>query len=223
MDFISTRGQYKNIDFQQVVLEGLSRDGGLFIPASYPDLSGQLKTLKQLPYCELAFEIFRHFTGESILESELKNIIKNSYSTFQSEQVTPLKHLNETTILELFHGPTFAFKDVASAREDRERLRNEAEAYQNDIIPRTRGEAEKMLREAEAYKVERVKRSQGDADRFLEVLKEYRKAKDVTETRLFLETMEKVLPGMQKFIVDTDGKGGLLNVLQMQKPLVGGN
>ena len=113
MDFISTRGQYNNINFQQVVLEGLSRDGGLFIPASYPDLSGQLKTLKQLPYCELAFEIFRHFTGESILESELKNIIKNSYSTFQSEQVTPLKHLNETTILELFHGPTFAFKDVA--------------------------------------------------------------------------------------------------------------
>jgi modulator of FtsH protease HflK len=117
----------------------------------------------------------------------------------------------------------FAFKDVASAREDRERLKNEAEAYQNDIIPRTRGEAEKMMRESEAYKVERVKRSQGDADRFLEVLKEYRKAKDVTETRLFLETMEKILPGMQKFIVDTDGKGGLLNVLQMQKPSVGGN
>ena len=117
----------------------------------------------------------------------------------------------------------FAFKDVASAREDRERLKNEAEAYQNDIIPRTRGEAEKMMREAEAYKVERVKRSQGDADRFLEVLKEYRKAKDVTETRLFLETMEKILPGMQKFIVDTDGRGGLLNMLQMQKPSVGGN
>ena len=116
----------------------------------------------------------------------------------------------------------FAFKDVASAREDRERLKNEAEAYQNDIIPRTRGEAEKMLREAEAYKVERVKRAQGDADRFLTVLKEYRKAKDVTETRLFLETMEKILPGMQKFIVDTDGKGGLLNVLQMQNPSVGG-
>jgi len=116
----------------------------------------------------------------------------------------------------------FAFKDVASAREDRERLKNEAEAYQNDIIPRTRGEAEKMIREAEAYKVERVKRAQGDADRFLEVLAEYRKAKDVTETRLFLETMEKILPGMEKYIVDTDGKGGLLNVLQMQRPSGGG-
>ena len=110
-----------------------------------------------------------------------------------------------------------AFKDVASAREDRERLKNEAEAYSNDIIPRKRGEAEKMLREADAYKIERVKRAQGDADRFLKVLTEYRKAKDVTETRLFLETMEKILPGMEKYIVDSDGKGGLLNVLQLQK------
>lgn len=109
-----------------------------------------------------------------------------------------------------------AFKDVASAREDRERLKNEAEAYRNDIMPRTRGEAEKTLRGADAYKIERVKRAQGDADRFLTVLAEYRKAKDVTETRLYLETMEKILPGMQKFIVDSDGKGGLLNVLQLQ-------
>ncbi|MCZ6635651.1 MAG: FtsH protease activity modulator HflK [bacterium] len=115
-----------------------------------------------------------------------------------------------------------AFKDVASAREDRERLKNEAEAYRNDIMPKTRGQAEKMLRAADAYKVERVKTSQGDAGRFLEVLAEYRKAKDVTETRLFLETMEKILPGMQKFVVDTGGGGGFLNVLQLQRPGQGG-
>ena len=113
MEFISTRGQYKNINFQQVVLEGLSRDGGLFVPANYPDLSGKMEQLKQLSYCDLAFEIFRHFTGESIPEDALKKIINSSYSTFQSDPITPLKHLNETTILELFHGPTFAFKDVA--------------------------------------------------------------------------------------------------------------
>ena len=111
-----------------------------------------------------------------------------------------------------------AFKDVASAREDRERLKNEAEAYRNDIIPKTRGEAERMIREAEAYTVERVKRSQGDADRFLEVLREYRKARDVTETRLYLETMEKILPNIQKYVVDNEGNGGLLNILQLQKP-----
>ncbi len=114
-----------------------------------------------------------------------------------------------------------AFKDVASAREDRERLKNEAEAYQNDIIPKTRGEAERMMREAEAYTVERVKRSQGDADRFLKVLGEYRKARDVTETRLYLETMEKILPGIQKYVVETDGKGGIFNVFQLQKALTG--
>ncbi len=115
-----------------------------------------------------------------------------------------------------------AFKDVASAREDRERLRNEAEAYRNDIIPRTRGEAERMLREADAYKVERVKRGQGDADRFLEVLKEYRKAQDVTETRLYLETMEKILPNIQKYVIESGGNGGIFNVLQLQKSISGG-
>ena len=115
-----------------------------------------------------------------------------------------------------------AFKDVASAREDRERLRNEAEAYRNEVIPRARGGAEQVVRGAEAYQVERVKRSQGDAERFLKVLTEYRKARDVTETRLYLETMEKILPGIQKFIVQSDGKGGILNVLQLQRQAGGG-
>jgi modulator of FtsH protease HflK len=116
-----------------------------------------------------------------------------------------------------------AFKDVASAREDRERLRNEAEAYRNEIIPKARGEAIKQIRGAEAYTVERVKRSQGDADRFLTVLKEYQKARDVTEKRLYLETMEKILPDIQKYVVQSDGKGGLLNVLQLPTPSTGGS
>ncbi|HAA76728.1 TPA: FtsH protease activity modulator HflK [Candidatus Latescibacteria bacterium] len=115
-----------------------------------------------------------------------------------------------------------AFKDVASAREDRERLRNEAEAYRNEIIPKARGEAEKQVRQAEAYAVERVKRSQGDADRFLTVLKEYRNARDVTEKRLYLETMEKILPSIQKYVVQSDGKGGLLNVLNLPRQSAGG-
>jgi len=115
-----------------------------------------------------------------------------------------------------------AFKDVASAREDRERLRNEAEAYRNEIIPKARGEAEQVIRGAEAYQVERIKRSQGDAERFLKVLTEYEKARDVTETRLYLETMEKILPAIQKYVVQSDGKGGILNVLQLDKQARGG-
>lgn len=114
-----------------------------------------------------------------------------------------------------------AFKDVASAREDRERLRNEAEAYRNDVIPRARGEVQKMLREADAYKVERVKRSEGDADRFLSVLKEYRNAKEVTEARLYLETMERILPNVKKYVVDGEKGGSLLNILQLN-PSEGG-
>jgi membrane protease subunit HflK len=106
-----------------------------------------------------------------------------------------------------------AFKDVASAREDKERLVKQAEAYQNDVIPKARGNAEKLVKEAEAYKIERVKRARGDAERFVEVLREYRKARKVTEARLYIETMEKILPGLRKYIVQTDGKGGLYNIL----------
>ena len=108
-----------------------------------------------------------------------------------------------------------AFKDVASAKEDKERLVNEAQGYQNDIIPKARGEAEKALRGADAYSIERIRTAQGDADRFRAVLTEYRKAPGVTETRLYIETMEKILPRMQKYIIESDGSGGVLNLLNL--------
>ena len=110
-----------------------------------------------------------------------------------------------------------AFKDVISAKEDKTRLENEARGYQNDLIPKAKGEAEKLLKGAEAYTVERVRRAQGDADRFRAVFAEYKKAPDVTETRLYLETMEKVLPRMQKYVVETDENGGLLNLLNLDQ------
>ena len=111
-----------------------------------------------------------------------------------------------------------AFKDVASAKEDREKLVNEARGYQNDIIPKARGEAERMLKQAEAYTVERVRRAQGDADRFGAVYAEYIKAPDVTERRLYIETMERILPKIQKYIVDADGKG-VINLINLERLL----
>jgi membrane protease subunit HflK len=99
-----------------------------------------------------------------------------------------------------------AFRDVQRARADLERQRNEAEGYANDIIPRARGEAEKMIQQAEAYKSEVVTRAEGDANRFLAVYNEFVQAKDVTTQRLYLETMEEVLRGMTKILID--GKGG---------------
>ena len=108
----------------------------------------------------------------------------------------------------------FAFKDVQSAKEEKEQLINEALGYQNDVIPKARGGAEKLIREAEAYREERIKRAEGDASKFLSVLTEYRKAKNVTKKRLYLETMEQILPGIEKVILD-EKVGNLLNVLPL--------
>ena len=108
-----------------------------------------------------------------------------------------------------------AFKDVASAKEDKNRLINQAEGYRNDVIPKARGEAEAMIRGAEGFKESRIKRSEGDVAKFNAVLKEYRKAKDITRERLYLETMEKVLPGVEKVIVPDKDSGNMLNLLNL--------
>jgi membrane protease subunit HflK len=95
-----------------------------------------------------------------------------------------------------------AFHDVVRAREDKEKLINQAKGYQADILPKARGEAQKILREAEGYKEKRVLLAQGEASRFLSVLAEYEKSREVTRDRLHLETMEKILPHTDKVILD---------------------
>ena len=108
-----------------------------------------------------------------------------------------------------------AFKDVASAKEDKNRMINQAEGYRNDIIPKAMGEAEAMIRDAEGFKESRIKRAEGDAVKFTTILKEYNKAKSITEKRLYLETMEKVLPGVEKIIVPDKNSGNMLNLLNL--------
>ena len=108
-----------------------------------------------------------------------------------------------------------AFKDVASAKEDKNRMVNQAEGYRNDIIPKARGEAEAMIRDAEGFKESRIKRAEGDATKFTTILKEYKKAKSITEKRLFLETMERVLPGVEKIIIPDKDSGNMLNLLNL--------
>ncbi|MBM3890319.1 MAG: FtsH protease activity modulator HflK [Verrucomicrobia bacterium] len=97
-----------------------------------------------------------------------------------------------------------AFHDVVRAREDKEKVTNEARGYQADVLPKARGEAQKVLREAEGNKEKRVLVAQGEAARFLSVLAEYDRAKAVTRDRLHLETVEKILPEIDKFVVDGD-------------------
>jgi len=100
-----------------------------------------------------------------------------------------------------------AFNDVQRARADQERARNESEAYRNDIIPRARGEAEKMVQDAEAYKEQVLNKAQGETKRFLALYEAWKQAPQVTEDRLYMETMEQVLKDSPKIILDNSGKG----------------
>lgn len=100
-----------------------------------------------------------------------------------------------------------AFNDVQRARADRERLRNEAEAYRNDIIPRARGEAERLIQEASAYREQVMSLAQGDADRFRKIYEAYAQSKDVLAQRMYLETMEEILQGTNKIIIDANAPG----------------
>ena len=101
-----------------------------------------------------------------------------------------------------------AFRDVQAARADQERSINEAQAYQNQIVPVARGDAQRMLQEAEAYKEQVINTAEGDAARFLSVYNEYVLARDVTERRIYLETMENVLRDMEKIVIDTGASEG---------------
>jgi membrane protease subunit HflK len=107
-----------------------------------------------------------------------------------------------------------AFRDVQRAAADRERARNEAEAYRNDIIPRARGEAERMVQEAQGQKDSQIARAKGEAQRFISVLSSYQTSKDVTMRRIYMETMEEILRRNPKIIVD-DRLQGLVPLLNL--------
>ena len=109
-----------------------------------------------------------------------------------------------------------AFNDVQRAKADRERLRNEAEAYRNEILPKARGNAQRILQEAEAHREAAISQATGEASRFLSVYNAYVKAKDVTMKRLYLETMEEVMQKANKVLIDQSGKSsGVLPLLPL--------
>ena len=100
-----------------------------------------------------------------------------------------------------------AFNEVQRAKADMERFKNEAEAYRNEILPKSRGEAAQRLQNAEAYKQAVVSKAKGEAERFLSVYDAYKNGKEVTTKRLYLETMENVLGNSDKVIIDSSAKG----------------
>ncbi len=115
MKFISTRENAPELDFEDVIITGLASDGGLYVPRTWPQISrDQIRSYAAMPYCEVAYEVMAPFVGDSIEAAVFKDIIAASYATFNHPAVVPLRELRPNEwILELFHGPTFAFKDVA--------------------------------------------------------------------------------------------------------------
>ena len=114
MNYISTRNNRKKVSFEHVFLKGLSEEGGLFIPDKLKKFDHrELKELENLDYKNLAFNIIKFFTEDFIKETDLKNLIDKSYSSFREENVIKLNKIEQNYLLELYHGPTLAFKDVA--------------------------------------------------------------------------------------------------------------
>lgn len=150
--------------------------------------------------------------GRFQIQAEVKSLLQEIMDSYESGLLITDVKLQTVRPPKEVEG---AFKDVVSAKEDRERLIYEAKGYQEDIIPKAKGRAMEIVREAEGYKEQRIKRAQGDAMKFLAVLKEYEKAKDVTLKRLYLETMEEVLPGVKKFVIDNKVGGNLLQFLPL--------
>jgi threonine synthase len=115
MRYVSTRGQAPALDFEGVLLAGLATDGGLYVPESWPQFSASdWRAMRGLSYAEIAFRVIKPFIGGSIPDADLRRMIAEAYGTFGHKAVVPLRQSGDNDwVLELFHGPTLAFKDVA--------------------------------------------------------------------------------------------------------------
>lgn len=115
MKYVSTRGQAPELNFEDVLLTGLARDGGLYVPESWPTFShAEIKSMRKQSYQEVAFTVMSPYVCPEIPEDDFKALIDKAYSSFRHDAIAPLAQIDSNEwILELFHGPTLAFKDVA--------------------------------------------------------------------------------------------------------------
>ena len=220
-------GQYRTVEKESLMLTGDENivDAEMIVQYKLKDPEAYLfnfvrpvLTVREASEASLRTVVGRHgidqtlTSGKLMIQDETKTLLQYILDKYNSGILIVAVQLQDVsppkTVLS-------AFKDVASAKEDKNRLINEAEGYRNDIIPKARGEAQAMIREAEGFKEARIKRSEGDVAKFTAMVKEYKKSKSITKKRLYLEAMEDILPGIEKFIVP-DGEGGnLLNLLNL--------
>jgi len=150
--------------------------------------------------------------GRSSIEQKTKDLLQKTLDSYGAGvEVVRLQMLKVDPPAQVVD----AFRDVQTARADKEREINQAEAYQNDITPRARGDAARLVQEAEGYKQEVINRAKGDANRFSAIYEQYKNGKEVTKKRIYLETMEDVLQGMDKIVIDGKDSHGVVPYLPL--------
>lgn len=114
MLYFSTRNKQKTYNFEQIFLNALANDGGLYVPKNIPKMSmEEISSMKDFSFQKMSYEIFKKFTGDTFAPKELEKIINKSYSVFRNKKIVDLKLIDNISCVELFHGPTLAFKDIA--------------------------------------------------------------------------------------------------------------
>ncbi|MBT3300038.1 MAG: FtsH protease activity modulator HflK [Candidatus Marinimicrobia bacterium] len=220
-------GQYRAINQESLMLTGDENivDAEMIVqykiksPEAYLfDIVKPRLTVREAAEASLRTVVGRHNIDESLtsgklkIQEETKALLQEILDKYGAGIQVVAVQLQDVSPPEQVLG---AFKDVASAKEDKNRMINQAEGYRNDLIPKARGEAEARIRNAEGFKQARTKRAEGDVAKFKSMLKEYRKAKNITKKRLYLETMEEILPGVEKVIVPDGDNGNVLNLLNL--------
>jgi len=180
---------------------------------------------------DFAFNIFEPaITVKAVAESAMREIVGQAQIqkilTADRKLIEPASQLLMQKILDSYHSGVqvvqvlllsvdppaqviTAFRDVTAAQQDLQRLGNEADAYANRVVPEARGAAARILQEAEAYREQTVAEAQGQASRFTQIYEQYKRAPALTRERLYLETMERVLGGADKVILDEQQGGGV--------------
>ena len=222
------KNQYKTVELESLMLTGDENivDAEMIVqykikdPEAYsfnfikPEL-----TVREASEASLRTVVGRHnidealTSGKFMIQEETKELVQSILDKYNTGILVVAVQLQDVSPPQQVIA---AFKDVASAKEDKNKMVNQAEGYRNDLIPKARGEAQSMIREAEGYKKARIARAEGDVAKFSAVLKEYRKAKGVTETRMYLETMEEILPKIEKIIIPDAKSGNLINLLNLK-------
>jgi membrane protease subunit HflK len=222
------KNQYQTVERESLMLTGDENivDAEMIVQYKIKDPEAYLfnfikpeLTVREASEASLRTVVGRHnidealTSGKFMIQEETKELVQSILDKYNTGILVVAVQLQDVSPPQQVIA---AFKDVASAKEDKNKMVNQAEGYRNDIIPKARGEAQSMIREAEGYKKARIARAEGDVAKFSAVLKEYRKAKGVTETRMYLETMEEILPKIQKIIIPDAKSGNLINLLNLK-------